>query len=153
MKEAKEANVVERRAWTSTLVPTARGITFLAMSAAAVFGAGFGAYPIVGVQRTLPDSVQALSKLLQAQAGATTTVNRTVSGLAEDMQAVEVTLDTFVTTTADHATQIRAVNRRVDEVERGITTVVHEIQRIRCLARIAATGEIVSPLAVDDRCP
>jgi septal ring factor EnvC (AmiA/AmiB activator) len=143
----------ERRAWTSILIPNAKIVTWLALTGGTVFMAGFGAYPIFGTHAALPDSVQALSELLSIQVRATAAVQGTVSQMTREIQTVEATLDTVETTTTEHAGQIRAVTLRIDAVEAGVTAVVHELQRIRCLARITATGQTVSPLAVDDLCP
>ena len=49
--------------------------------------------------------------------------------------------------------EIADARTRVSRLERQVNGNAQELTRIRCLARLSATGQTVDPLEIDDICP
>lgn len=93
------------------LVPTGKGIVWLAGAAISMFLAGVGFTMQFGEYKELPGDVAVLET--------------TVSTNSKDIQ----------------------------ELRQTVESTTRELRRIRCLTRLAATGQTVNPLDIDEVCP
>jgi hypothetical protein len=146
--------VKERRQWNFVrdIVPRGKALAWTVSTGSLLFLAGAGSQVVLGEHATLPDSVRALGQRLTVTTQRVRTVEDSVSAVGTDVRALGVTVDTHTVALAELGDRVGAASARLDHVEAAITTVFHELQRIRCLARVSATGP-VSALEIDDLCP